>query len=211
MRGATMTGELTSEVEVLVRLSAAIGAGRSDERESAFRDALEHSRAAVEEALLQSHLFAGYPAAIAALGRWRALAGASGAEAGLEEGVDWAERGAAVCERVYGGQYGRLRANVAYLHPELERWMVRDGYGKVLGRPGLALAARELCVVALLCAQDAEPQLYSHMRGALQVGCTEEQVETVLEIAGRIVAPTNARAARRVWAKVRQRTGSGRG
>ena len=78
---------------------------------------------------------------------------------------------------MYGGQYEKLRANIAALHPDMERWMVREGYGKVLGRPGLDLATRELCIVALLAPQDAGPQLYSHLRGALNAGADEALVD----------------------------------
>jgi 4-carboxymuconolactone decarboxylase len=47
----------------------------------------------------------------------------------------WRARGQEVCRAVYGGQYPRLRENVRDLHPDMERWMVEEGYGKVLGRP----------------------------------------------------------------------------
>ena len=47
------------------------------------------------------------------------------------------DRGEEVCRTVYGGQYEGLRRNVRDLHPDMERWMVVEGYGKVLGRPGL--------------------------------------------------------------------------
>lgn len=65
--------------------------------------------------------------------------------------------------------------------PDLERWMVTEGYGKVLGRPGLTLADREVAVVALLAVHDAPVQLRSHLRGALQVGVSPSQVEAVLQ------------------------------
>jgi 4-carboxymuconolactone decarboxylase len=198
-------------VEVLVRVSAAIGAGRRDVLADALRDALDLPRVEVDEALLQSHLFVGYPATIGAFALWRRIAGPAPAGAGIERSVDFDERGARVCERVYGGQYGRVRANVAALHPELERWMLRDGYGRVLGRPGLALAARELCVVAVLCAQDAEPQLYSHMRGALQSGATGREVEATLRVAEGLLPADRREAAWRVWTSVRERRTGGRG
>lgn len=202
---------LAADVEPLVRASAAIGAEDVDALAGALRDALDMPRVRVEEALLQSHLFVGYPATIGALGLWHRLVGPAPSGSGIELGVDWEERGESVCERVYGGQYGRLRANVAELHPELERWMLRDGYGRVLGRPGLSLAVRELCVVAVLCGQDAEPQLYSHMRGALQTGATEAEVEAALRIAADLLPAARREAAWRVWTGVRgRRTGGSR-
>lgn len=209
---------LPPELALLVRVSAAIGSGRDDVLDESLRAALERTRAggppsatAVEEMLLQSHLFAGYPATIRALEAWRRLAGAPEDPIVEADVAEWAARGEAVCARVYGGQYERLRHRVAALHPELDRWMVRDGYGRVLGRPGLPLPVREMCVVALLCAQDSEAQLYSHLRGARQVGVSEEQVEAVLHVAGELVPAARREAAWRVWttllARPRRRKG----
>lgn len=202
---------LAEDVEPLVRASAAIGAGDAEALAGALRDALAMPRARVEEALLQSHLFVGYPAAMRAFAAWRRVAGPAGADARPESAVDWERRGEAVCERVYGGQYGRVRANIAALHPELERWMVRDGYGRVLGRQALPLAVRELCVVAILCGQDAEPQLYSHMRGALQTGATEAEVEATIRLAEDLLPAERREAAWRVWTGLRGRRAGGRG
>ena len=76
-----------------------------------------------------------------------------------------------------------MNANVQALHPDLGRWMVTEGYGKVLGRPGLDLGVRELCIVALLATQDAVPQLYSHLRGSLNAGMAASDVEETLTLA----------------------------
>ena len=39
---------------------------------------------------------------------------------------------------------------------------------------------RELCVIAILSGQDVAPQLNSHIRGAMRVGATREEVLAVL-------------------------------
>ena len=88
--------------------------------------------------------------------------------------------GAAVCTAVYGTQYEPLRSNIRALHPALERWMIEEGYGRVLGRPGVPLRIRELAIVAQLAVVGALPQLYSHLRGALRTGATQSQVEKAL-------------------------------
>jgi 4-carboxymuconolactone decarboxylase len=116
-----------------------------------------------------------------------------------DDAGEWPSRGARVCERVYGGTYGRLRANVARLHPDLERWMVVEGYGKVLGRPGLELPTRELCIVALLVGQDAPQQLHAHLRGALNVGASTASVAEAVELAGAETTPDRRDAARSIW------------
>jgi 4-carboxymuconolactone decarboxylase len=191
----------------LVRASAALALG---ERE-VLRDALAVAAAvsdagAVEEALLQSYLFLGYPAALRALGVWRDVSGRPAPAARRDE-AEWEERGAATCSRVYGGQYGRLRDNVAALHPDVERWMIVEGYGKVLGRPGLDLATRELCVIALLAAQDAAPQLYSHLRGALNAGAGVEEVEETIALILPLLSRERQETLNQQWAAVRRSRG----
>jgi 4-carboxymuconolactone decarboxylase len=151
----------------------------------------EARQEAVEEALLQGHLFVGYPATLAALERWRDMG--HPAPAGRVAGPDERrERGERLCRAVYGTNYDKLRSNVRRLHPDMDRWMVEEGYGRVLGRPGLGLVVRELCVVALLARTGHGPQLHSHLRGALSVGASPEQVEAALRIAADGEAPDRA-------------------
>lgn len=191
---------MTERERALVRLSAVMAGGNRD-RLSAVLDAAASAGAgaeAIEETLLQSYLFLGYPAALQALALWRERHPRP-AGTRSEDPAMWPARGAEVCAQVYGGQYERLRRNVARLHPDLERWMVVEGYGKVLGRPGLELRVRELCTVALLVGQDAPQQLYSHLRGALNVGASEAEVAEVIELAGAEVGPDRLAAARDLW------------
>jgi 4-carboxymuconolactone decarboxylase len=193
--------------EVLVALSAALGSRRADLVEEALRAARGHPDGlAVEETLLQSYLFLGYPAALNAIGVWRSLSGRPAPEPSPDP-ADWDRRGATVCRTVYGGQYERLRDNVRRLHPDMEQWMVTEGYGKVLGRPGLPLATRELCVAALLAALDAPRQLYSHLRGALNAGASPGQVEAALEAAGKVSEAGARFRAAETWASLLARPG----
>jgi 4-carboxymuconolactone decarboxylase len=221
MRDAAPPGEpLSGATRALVALSAALSAGDAAALGVAMDGAARAAtRRQVEEALLQSYLFLGYPAAMRALGAWRArghapstrapgVVDADAAEAGEPASDDraaWRARGEAVCARVYGGAYPRLRENVARLHPDLERWMLEEGYGKVLGRPGLALVDRELCIVALLAGLDAPRQLHSHLRGALNVGASPAQVERALEAAAAYLPDGRNRAAGELWRAVRAR------
>jgi 4-carboxymuconolactone decarboxylase len=187
----------------LIRLSAALATGRTDalERELAAAAALVDSEA-VEEALLQSYLFLGYPAALRALAAWRALSGVEAPDSPTLDEAQWEVRGAATCERVYGGQYAALRSNIAALHPDMERWMIVEGYGKVLSRPGLGLAVRELCIVALLAPQDAAPQLYSHLRGALNAGATAADVVETVNLLEPLLERPRAEQLMEQWAAV---------
>ena len=61
---------------------------------------------------------------------------------------EWTRRGEEVCATVYGENYRKLRDSVRALHPAIDSWMITEGYGRTLGRPGLDLMRRELCTVA---------------------------------------------------------------
>lgn len=179
---------LGAETACVVGLSTALGDGGGASVEEALAEASrrvaagEARREAVEEALLQAHLFVGYPATLGALKRWREL-GHPAPPGRAAEPDERRERGERLCRAVYGKNYDKLRRNVRRLHPDMDRWMVEEGYGRVLGRPGLGLVVRELCVVALLARTGHGPQLHSHLRGALSVGASPRQVEAALRIA----------------------------
>jgi len=159
-----------------------------------------------EEVILQSYLFLGYPLALSAFSLWRELSGNSGGEGIEDDWSAWTERGGAVCQAVYGGQYEGLRRNVKALHPDMERWMVIEGYGKVLGRPGLDLPTRELAIVSLLAVLRAPRQLYSHLRGALNTGADQVDVEETLREACSLLDERGSRETWEVWDRLHGRT-----
>jgi 4-carboxymuconolactone decarboxylase len=192
--------------EALVALSAALATrDGAVVREAVRRAAAEADPDAAEEVLLQSHLFVGFPDALAALGLWREASGRS-APAPLGEACEgWTGRGERVCARVYGANYPRLRANVAAVQPEMDRWMVEGGYGRVIGRPGLELATRELCIAALLAVWNTPRQLHSHLRGALNAGASTGEVDAAMEVACGFLDAEAAGRVRSLWAEVRER------
>ena len=113
-----------------------------------------------------------------------------------------------VCGVVYRENYAKLRGNVAALHPDIDRWMVVGGYGRVLGREGLDLPTRELCLVALLAVWDVPRQLHSHLRGALNAGADATDVETAVDVACGFLTPPKAEQVRALWQQVRSKTES---
>jgi 4-carboxymuconolactone decarboxylase len=192
---------MTPAVRALIAMCAAVGA-RNRAAMSITIDAAADAAdvAEAEEALLQSYLFVGFPVALQALAMWRERTGNTAPEkARREDCKKWYPRGEKVCETVYAGQYGRLRENIAKLHPDMERWMLEEGYGKVLGRPGLDLKVRELCIIGVLVGLDAPQQLFSHLRGALNAGATTDEVETAVEIAAVHSSLAARDSARGVW------------
>src|SRR5438094_7606373 len=143
LHGATL-GALDEPTRRLVRLAAVIAVAGEREVRAALTHALEISSPAwIEELILQSYLFCGLPRSLNAMREWRRLTGEP-ATARVDEGTpqDRRRRGEATCRLVYGEMYERLRVNIRGLHPELDEWMILEGYGKVLSRPGLDLARR---------------------------------------------------------------------
>jgi len=185
---------------------------RADERGAAAAlvaaRAAGATRRAAEESALMLMLYAGYPCALEGLRvlhtAWpgRARASDSG------NGVSHRRRGEALCRTVYGDAYPKLIRAVRTLHPDIARWMVEHGYGRVLARPGLGVRERELITVAALAALGWERQLVSHVLGALRVGAGVAATRQALEV-GVVSAPAARKAvAERTWARVSRITGT---
>ena len=70
---------------------------------------------------------------------------------------------------IYGNKFDKLISNIKTFSPEMAEWLIVEGYGKVLGRKGLTLKEREVCIVSILSALKYKDQLYSHINGAFRV------------------------------------------
>lgn len=182
------------EEKLLPAISAAAGAGHGRKLADLVKKALSQGVPIrhVEEVILQCYLFAGFPAALEGLVVLRQVTGGRGPRRigrrspPVEETV---ERGHKLCRRVYGDKYEPLKRRSLELHPDIWNWMIREGYGKVLSRPPLSPAIRELCVIATLVVTGWARQLRSHVHGALNVGCSPESVMGAVRAAGRVAGP----------------------
>lgn len=186
VRSDANVASLDPKVKQLVRIAGAVaGASEGETRAVMLEGKDEVDPIAIEEIILQSYLFAGFPRALNAARAWRAVSGRGPISTDPElDGADlddWRERGEKTCAIVYGESYEKLRENIRFLHPALDDWMIVDGYGKVLSRPGVDLKTRELCVVAACAVSGQQRQLHSHLRGALNAGATKDELAGVIE------------------------------
>jgi 4-carboxymuconolactone decarboxylase len=160
----------------------------------------------VEEIILQSYLFAGFPRTLNAMRAWRSVsarpAPAVDPEASAADFESWRRRGEETCAVVYGESYEKLRKNIRELHPALDEWMIVDGYGKVLSRPGVDLKTRELCVVAACAVSGQQRQLHSHLRGALNAGASPGEIAAVLDALGDLISRDDLGRYRQLLQKV---------
>jgi 4-carboxymuconolactone decarboxylase len=191
----------------LIDLAAVLAAGAEGEMRSSLEAAAKGSvdPVWVEELVLQTYLFAGFPRTLNGMRLWRRASNRVVETADFEESLSslWTSRGEKTCEEVYGTLYKRLRANIRTLHPALDTWMI-DLYGRVLGRPGLDLKRRELCIVAACAALEQDRQLHSHLHGALNAGATPEEVDETLRIVAPRMSKESSHRYSLLWTRVRR-------
>ena len=206
--GATL---LEPRAVALARLAAAIAKGGEELLRRRFTEARGAGVPArwVDELLLQSFLNVGYPLALAAFGVWRTQVPGP-AEGGGEpldhaEHPDWRKRGEGAAGEVYGRTYQKLLSNLRGLHPAVEHLVVTDAYGKILGRPGLDAKWRELATLSAIAMLDAPKQVHAHLRGALNLGWTREEIDALLALLEPDMGTERALAVWQLWAQVRER------
>ena len=190
----------------LIRLAAVVSGGT----EQAIREAMavahgEVPSVWVEELLLQSYLFAGFPRALNAMREWRRYEPEIATSPNPSDPDSTRDDGEATCSAVYGSMYERLRQNIRALHPLLDDWMITEGYGKVLSRPALDLGRRELCIVAACAASGQDRQLHSHLHGAVNVGVAPSVIDQALDALADILGAERARAVGLLWARVKRK------
>jgi 4-carboxymuconolactone decarboxylase len=202
----TIVAPLATHVRHLVRIAGAIAGSDEGTVRAVMNDAVNVDPAAVDEIILQSYLFAGFPRALNAARMWRSISGIRAPERDPEADTadleGWRERGLRTCEIVYGESYEPLRRNIRKLHPTLDDWMIVDGYGKVLSRPGVDLRTRELCIVAACAVAGQQRQLHSHLHGALNAGARVEEVRAALDAVSDLISPEDLSRYQSLLAKV---------
>ncbi len=94
-------------------------------------------------------------------------------------------RGLAKLKEIDGEAGERVVASLADIAPDFARYLIEFPFGDVYSRPGLDLRSREIAVVAALTAMgNAAPQLKVHLRAALNVGVTRQEiVEVIMQMA----------------------------
>ena len=122
------------------------------------------------------------------------------------------ERGWEKLKEIDGEAGERVIESLRDIAPDFARYVIEFPFGDIYSRPALDLKSREIAVVAALTALgNAAPQLKVHINGALNVGCTREEViEVIMQMAvyaGFPAALNGLFAAREVF---QEREGDGR-
>lgn len=89
-------------------------------------------------------------------------------------------RGLAKLQEIDGSAGEKVLTSLADIAPDLARYIIEFPFGDIYSRSGLSLKEREIATIAALAALgNATPQLKVHIRGALNVGCTREEIVEV--------------------------------
>ncbi len=181
---------MTEELRTLLHISISTACGDSAGlvrigRSVSFQRA---SHRKITEAVLQVHLFAGFPATIEGFavlspylsGNIRAKRGRSGSNAAKKKSL-----GLTVFKRIYKENTAAVLNGLCELHPALATWILEYGYGTVLNRKGLSMEEREVCAIGVLASLGWTKQLKSHMRGAMNLGISSNLIKESFDTGNR--------------------------
>ena len=95
------------------------------------------------------------------------------------------DRGLGSMRAIFGPEIESALKGLAATSPDLVRCLVEFPFGDIYTRPGLDLKTREMLTVAALTVLGyPQAELKDHIRGALNVGCTSDEiVEIILQMA----------------------------
>jgi len=95
------------------------------------------------------------------------------------------QRGWQKLKEIDGEAGERVIESLRDIAPDFAKYIIEFPFGDIYSRPALDLKSREIAVVAALTALgNATPQLKVHIQGALNVGCSKQEVvEIIMQIA----------------------------
>lgn len=84
-------------------------------------------------------------------------------------------------KEIYGEIGTKVLENLNHISPDMSRYIIEFAFGEIYSRKGLDLKAREIVTISsLLTMGNAKPQLKSHIHGALNVGCSREEILEIM-------------------------------
>lgn len=162
----------------------------------------------IYEALLQGHLFCGYPKAIESFIILRETLAELNITRPRRPASPYGQRrnslkasGLSLARRIYGRNFDLVYRNINDLSPELAEGMIAEGYGRIISRKGLDIKARELAIISTLTVADMPRQLYSHIRGAVNVGAGPAQIAEAIGLCRLFIDPDSVKRALQIFEK----------
>ena len=138
----------------------------------------------IKEALSQLYAYTGFPRSLNALGTLQRVLESRKAEGkATEEGVDASDLPAGYDALKQGTEVQTKLSGRAFNYafsPAEDYYLKAHLFGDIFARDNLTYADRELVTVSALSGlENVMPQLQAHVRGALNMGVTEEQLRAI--------------------------------
>lgn len=120
------------------------------------------------------------------------------------------KKGMEILETISPGAGERVKDGLGEIAPDMVNYLMEFVFGEISARPGLNMKLREITAVAALTAIGNAPnQLKVHIKGALNSGCSREEiVEVIMQVlvyAGFPAALTGIRIAKEVFIEIDNR------
>jgi len=116
--------------------------------------------------------------------------------------------GTRMLTKIHGGHAGeQMVAELKDICPEFVDMTIEWSFAEVASRTGINLKTRELVIIAsCVTLGHVTPQLRAHIEGALQVGCSRQEIiEVILQMsiyAGMAAASNAFRIAKEVFSEI---------
>ena len=116
---------------------------------------------------------------------------------------DLAEKGLKLRKELFGeaAVEQRMQAFGEFGEP-LQHIINAYAYGDIWSRPGLPMSTKSLAVIAMMAAANRPAELRVHLKGALQNGCTAEEIREILLLVALYCGIPAANEAHRIAADV---------
>jgi len=201
-----------SDVKRTLSLTATLQALGDIENLSFFLRAIikdNHDLRLVYETLLQGYLFCGYPKAIESVFCFKDVMDDNPQlDFGgikfkpFDSSDELLSRGRKTAKIVHKDKWEKINNKISDFCPDLGYLMIAEGYGHIISRDGLGFEERELAIVSSLTALKAYRQLNSHIRGARNVGCGDNEIFEAIITTGIWVYPDSVKKALDVLVEV---------
>jgi 4-carboxymuconolactone decarboxylase len=142
----------------------------------------------IRELIVQLHPIAGWPVVLSSFEVFNRVLEEKKVERKLQplrekyEEVNWYKEGMDTGRKIHGlEEWGRLADKVQKFETGAADFLIEDVYGEVFNRNSiLDIKTRHLCFVAALTVLNNMPILKTFILGALNVGCTPQEVKEVI-------------------------------
>lgn len=117
------------------------------------------------------------------------------------------KKGIEILNIIDPGAADRAKKGLGEISPDMVRYLMEFVFGEISARPGLDMKLREITAVAALTAIGTAPnQLKVHIKGALNCGCSRDEiVEVIMQVlvyAGFPAALNGLRTAKDVFSEL---------